>query len=767
MRSGDSGRGWWRVATESVAFSVPRVGVRRRVGYWRITGALVLQVVALSYALSGLIQGIGWWFALVATASAVLVTGAGLRSLGIPRGVVPVLLLVESAAIMTVAFGRGSGLLGIIPTPTTVTNWMQYLQQAMLSIYQQGTPAEALPEFLFLVVGGGCLLALILDTFAVAIRTPAFTAIGIAAVLVVPGALLGDGLDPLALAASAAAYLWLLRCDVRSRRPGTPRPGAALSVGASAVTIAVVLAGTAPGFDQGGATSFTAGGISIGGTVTPLVDLGKDLRRPAAVRALTYTTSAANGQYLKLASLDQFTGSVWKHRERDTNRLSDGAKIGPVAGLSDTVKTTKITTTVAIDNMTSRWLPAPAPVQSVKGLNGTWSWDPDDLTIGGINSTTQGQKYTATSLLLQPTADQLKAAGGFVPVEVQRDLFLPPNLPSIIEDTALTATKDAITEYDKAVALQDYFRDNSFVYSTQTPLKQGYDGDGARVIAKFLEVKSGYCVHFASAMALMARTLGIPSRVAEGYLPGATSGGTATNPGEYTVTSDDLHAWPELYFAGVGWVPFEPTVGRGTVPDYTRPQTDPAAAPPSSAATSSSAPRALVPTDPANPAGSATFTPTSGAQPLATGIGVALLVIGVLLIPAVWRRMRRRRRLRELTDEWGGASLVWDELRDTVRDLGWTAPPTETPRVFAGRVATAVAGTPAEDAVLRLLGELERDAYGPPTRRWAGGLSDDLETVLSALEAQAGPVLRTKALLIPVSLLPAGWPSAVRPRGAA
>lgn len=767
MRSAVSGRGWSPVATESLAVAVPRVTGRRRVAYWRITGALVIQVVALSYALSGLIQGAGWWFALVATASGILVTGAGLRALGVHRGIVPVLLLVEAAVVMTLAFGRGTGLLGLIPTPATVRSWSDYGQQALLSIYQQGTPAQALPEFLFLVVGGGCLLAVILDTLAVAIRTPAFTAVGVAAVLVVPGALLGDGLDPIALAASAAAYLWLLRCDIRTRRQGTPRPVPALSVGASAIVVAVLLAGTAPGFDQGGATSFTAGGISIGGTVTPLVDLGKDLRRPAAVRALTYTTSAANGQYLKLASLDQFTGSVWKHRERDTNRLSDGAKIGPVAGLSNTVKTTKITTTVTIDNMTSRWLPTPAPVQSVKGLNGTWSWDPDDLTIGGINATTQGQKYTATSLVLQPTADQLKAAGGFVPVDVQRDLFLPPNLPSIIQDTALSATKDALTEYDKAVALQDYFRDNSFVYSTQTPLKQGYDGDGSRVIARFLEVKSGYCVHFASAMALMARTLGIPSRVAEGYLPGATSGGTATNPGVYTVTSDDLHAWPELYFAGVGWVPFEPTVGRGTVPDYTRPQTDTAAPAPSSTSTSGAAPRRLVPTDPANPAGSAAPVATSGGQPLATGVGVALLAVGVLLTPAVWRRLRRRRRLRELNDEWGGASLAWDELRDTVRDLGWTAPPTETPRAFAGRVGAAVAGTPAEEALGRLLAAIERDAYGPPVRRRAGGLADDLEAVLGALEAQAGAALRAKALLVPVSLLPAGWSPAARPRNAA
>ena len=83
------------------------------------------------------------------------------------------------------------------------------------------------------------------------------------------------------------------------------------------------------------------------------------------------------------------------------------------------------------------------------------------------------------------------------------------------------------------------------------------------------------------------------------------------------------------------------------------------------------------------------------------------------------------------------------------------------------RVAVAVAGTPAEEAVMRLLGELERDVYGPPTRRWAGGLADDLTTVLAALEAQAGRALRIKAALLPVSLLPAGWPSAARPRTAA
>ncbi|MEO7016545.1 MAG: transglutaminase-like domain-containing protein, partial [Leifsonia sp.] len=348
---------------------------------------------------------------------------------------------------------------------------------------------------------------------------------------------------------------------------------------------------------------------------------------------------------------------------------------------------------------------------------------------------------------------------------IERDLSLPRNLPSIIGSTALAATAGAVSEYSKAVALQDYFRNNDFVYSTQTPLKQGYDGDGSRVIAKFLEVKSGYCVHFASAMALMARTLGIPSRVAEGYLPGAANGGTANNPGQYTVTSDDLHAWPELYFAGVGWVAFEPTVGRGTIPTYTRPDasTTPLGQQPGSA--SSAVGRPLTPigrSDIPNPTGAA---PDSAAQPIASGFGVALLVVILLLMPAVFRRVRRRRRLRRVTDELGGAAEAWDELHDTARDLGWAVPNTETPRTFANRISAAVAGTLGEDAVSRLLLARERDAYGPPAPATAVGLKNDLARVLSALEGQAGAPLRAKAMLLPASLIPPSWSVGTTARG--
>ena len=114
------------------------------------------------------------------------------------------------------------------------------------------------------------------------------------------------------------------------------------------------------------------------------------------------------------------------------------------------------------------------------------------------------------------------------------------------------------------MAIQRYLRSAEFTYSLQSPVQGGYDGNGLSVLADFLTQKSGYCIHFASAMAVMARLEGIPSRIAVGYAPGRPTGATVSVAGqgalpEYEVDARDAHAWPELYFQGLGWVPFEPT----------------------------------------------------------------------------------------------------------------------------------------------------------------------------------------------------------------
>ena len=149
-------------------------------------------------------------------------------------------------------------------------------------------------------------------------------------------------------------------------------------------------------------------------------------------------------------------------------------------------------------------------------------------------------------------------------------MSLPADVPASIVDTARDVTASAPTDYDKALALQEFLRNGDFRYSETAPVADDYDGNGLDVVATFLERKAGYCVHFASAMAVMARTIDIPSRIAVGYAPGRVTG---IKDGEtvYANTSDDLHAWTELFFEGAGWVRFDPTTSIGTATAFEEP----------------------------------------------------------------------------------------------------------------------------------------------------------------------------------------------------
>jgi hypothetical protein len=123
-------------------------------------------------------------------------------------------------------------------------------------------------------------------------------------------------------------------------------------------------------------------------------------------------------------------------------------------------------------------------------------------------------------------------------------------------------TKDAETPYQQMLALQRHLR--SFTYDEQAPA-----GHEINDLLFFLEQsKRGYCEQFAAAMAVMVRALGYASRVAVGFLPGDVG-----DDGRFVVTTDQAHAWPEVYFKGFGWLAFEPTPTRfnPVAGDYTSP----------------------------------------------------------------------------------------------------------------------------------------------------------------------------------------------------
>jgi transglutaminase-like putative cysteine protease len=704
----------------------------------------------------GLIHGAGWWFAMVGTGFVVLAAAAVMRVLGAPAWLASALSSLVLLFVLSASFGQGTTLLGIVPTPNTFARFAQLLAQSKLSIDSQATPAMPLTEFFFLVALGAGVFAIVIDLLAIGVRLPALTAVPLAVILIVPSILLTEGISPLALVAGGLAYVFLLRQDVITRRPGADQTVASLAIASSATVVALLIATTAPGFAQVGRQGIAPSGISIGSGVNPLIDLGKDLRRPAAVPVLQYTTTAKTPPYLRLTTLDGFAGTVWTHRQGPIQPLSTGGFIPTVEGLSASVKTAKIETDVQVQNMDSEWLPVPYPTTRISELNGRWAWDTQDRTVSGLGANANGQKYSATGLELEPTPRQLADAGATVPAEVQEDLDLPSNPPAIIAETAAKVTADAKNQYEQAVDLQDYFRNDGFTYSTDTPVKGRYDNDSMEAVAAFLTAKSGYCVHFATAMAVMARTLGIPARVAIGYLPGTAGAADREGRKTYTVTSDDLHAWPELYFSGVGWVPFEPTVSRGLVPSYSEPASaasdtpSPSAAPttdsvPSSSASAGAAHREQGPTQ----GGS-----TSEATPILGTVLVIVALLVLLAVPAVLRRRTRVRRARRLRSGRAGPALAWDEIVDTCRDLGFLVYASETPRSLGTRIAATLPPAAAA-ALFEVLGGTERERYGPVRERPdASAAADDLAIVLRALLSEAGALARAKALVAPASLLP-------------
>ena len=165
---------------------------------------------------------------------------------------------------------------------------------------------------------------------------------------------------------------------------------------------------------------------------------------------------------------------------------------------------------------------------------------------------------------------------------------VPDNLPDVIATRAREVTRDAEGDFDQgggAAGLVPHA-----TAASRYSLEQR-SGSGMDLLADFVtDDRVGYCEQFAAAMAAMGRVLGIPSRVVVGFLDGTTQ-----DDGRILYTSDDRHAWPEMYFTGVGWVRFEPTPGSraGATPSWTR-QSAETAAPtdgPSDAASEQPAPR--------------------------------------------------------------------------------------------------------------------------------------------------------------------------------
>ncbi|GAA3869726.1 DUF3488 and transglutaminase-like domain-containing protein [Leifsonia kafniensis] len=732
--------------------------------------ALLVLFAVSSSALGAILDGADWWLPMVATAAVVLGAGGLLRARGLGPRLTGLAEVGVFLMMVTLFFGRGSGLLWLIPTAPTFDRFDSLVRDAIESISVQNVPATVDDGILFLLVVGAGLLAILMDVFAIAFRAPALAGAPMLIPLAVPGLLIDGGASVVTLMLAAAAYLALLMVDQRVRgQVDRWRVGGSVVVGGVGIVAALVLSVVMPPLGVGSLVGSGSGGLLFGSGISPLVDIGKDLRRPDPTPVLHYTTTAESLPYFKLLTLDRFVGTTWTAQTPPGRTELSLDQLTRPPGLGAGVATAESKTDVVIDGVATTWLPAPSPAVAVDGLNGRWFWNDTAEVITSSNSTTRGQQYTVTALQLKPTPEQLRTAGTSYPEEILGSLDVPSPRPAIIDETAQSVTADSATNYDAAVALQDYLRSYRFSYDTKAPVVNGAEGGGVQVIGAFLESKTGYCVHFASAMAIMARTLGIPARVAVGYLPGTRDVSSGANTTTFTIDSHDLHAWPELYFVGIGWVPFEPTPSRGTVPAYAKPNQSTQPGSSQSPAVPTAIPR---PTD-NQPQGQSTATPAEAAQAQTVNAvaqvgGAVLGCLILLLLPLMIRQGRRIRRRALIRSGQTDAGVAWLELTDTARDHRIGVYGTQTPRALAARLAElpAMGGTEERAALERLLVAEERERYDrrpePGARVDGVERERDLLVVVGAVHSGATRFTRFLATVLPASLLPRGRGAAAR-----
>ncbi len=316
------------------------------------------------------------------------------------------------------------------------------------------------------------------------------------------------------------------------------------------------------------------------------------------------------------------------------------------------------------------------------------------------------QTYTVRSVLPTFRPDDLRHASTDIPSSIRGDLAVP-GLSANARAIARQVTAGATTPYDKALALQSYFRDPK-LFSYDTTVNFANDDNA---IDTFLRVRRGYCQQFAGTFAALARAVGLPTRVAVGFTQGQSD---PTNPTRYEVKGGQAHAWPEVYLGQFGWVPFEPTPGRGAPGEATylgippaqndNPGGGPTSTLPKTSTTPSTAPLTVPTVKPDNKLKTEPTPTTAGhhsSVDLAawtSAVALVLLVAAFLyaaVVPALYAYARRRRRALA-RDPAARVKVAWLESEEALALVGTARRPDETAREFADRASNRLPTQTAE-----------------------------------------------------------------------
>ncbi|HFK1720556.1 transglutaminase TgpA family protein [Bacillus thuringiensis] len=282
---------------------------------------------------------------------------------------------------------------------------------------------------------------------------------------------------------------------------------------------------------------------------------------------IVFTAQTQNKQYWRVETKDFYTGKGWEVSE-NPKKISFKNKNDIVSWYEQNTKTesteAKITMQKSYPHLTY-----PAGLVSVEASSDvSYSVDPFSekiYTMNGDASTTL-HSYKLTYEIPEFSIENLKAVKANAgqetnPYFITKYTQLPESLPQRVKDLAVNLTNDKDNRYDKVLAIENYFTDNSFTYESTNVL---YPAKSQDYVDQFLfDTKSGYCNNFSTSMIVLLRSARIPARWVKGYTEGTLDNTLASADGEdvYTITNDNAHSWVEVYFPGYGWIPFEPTKG--------------------------------------------------------------------------------------------------------------------------------------------------------------------------------------------------------------
>jgi transglutaminase-like putative cysteine protease len=562
-----------------------------------------------------------------------------------------------------------------------------------------------------------------------------------------------------AVALLTVAVLRFTRLEDQAAWVGDRRPRLLLAVPAMVLTVglgAAAAAAVAPRLPGAGEralidTRNRQGGVTE--VLSPLVDIRSRMSNRGNTELFT-VQSSDGPHYWRAIALPVFDGESWSPAEESLQQV--GVRPIPSELLQASARSTQV---ITIKSMRGHLVPAAYRPSQVSPDDVLWAPGSESLVLPDAELQ-RDDVVAVASLVVRPTPELLRSTTVSNAPD-QRYYQVPDGLPSTARDAAVVVTSGRETPFDKALALQQWFR-VEFVYDLTVQI-----GNSNDAIEAFLRERRGFCQQFAGTFAVMARTLGLPARVAVGYTPG-----DLRSDGLFHVFGRHAHAWPEVWFDGIGWVAFEPTPGRGSPDGVSYSGVGPAQDDSRGSNGNSGnapSPSTSIAERPGDPAASTTIaggpatTPTTQPRPSvgsgdrSSGATPALLLFGAAVALMAWMVLAPRavgwwaRRRRRSTEE--RVAVAWRQACAALRLAGAPAVAGSTPLEYADISEQA---TGVDHRTIRELAvNVTRATYSPgAVTEGVASRSETLGNEIDVMCRQRTPIgLRARAMVDPRMML--------------